>query len=104
MPCFSHQVFPYTPTLPAAYAIETINNLLGRLPIFGICLGHQLLALALGAKTYKLKFGRHGANHPVKNLRIAKIETATLMPPPSCHPERLVLRSLGEGGSEGSRL
>jgi carbamoyl-phosphate synthase small subunit len=55
---------------PAAvtYAIETIRNLLGKLPIFGICLGHQLSGLALGAKTYKLKFGHRGANHPVKNL------------------------------------
>jgi carbamoyl-phosphate synthase small subunit len=43
-------------------------------PIFGICLGHQLLALALGGRTYKLKFGHHGANHPVKNLKTGKIE------------------------------
>ena len=55
---------------PAAvtYAIDTIKNILGKLPIFGICLGHQLSALALGAKTYKLKFGHRGGNHPVKNL------------------------------------
>jgi carbamoyl-phosphate synthase small subunit len=50
------------------YAIEMIQGLLGRKPIFGICLGHQLLALALGASTYKLKFGHRGANHPVQNL------------------------------------
>jgi carbamoyl-phosphate synthase small subunit len=59
---------------PVSYAIKTIQELLGKVPIFGICLGHQLLALALGAKTYKLKFGHRGANHPVKNLRMGKIE------------------------------
>lgn len=56
------------------YAIETIRSLLGQLPIFGICLGHQLLCLALGGSSYKLKFGHHGANHPVKNLRSGGIE------------------------------
>jgi carbamoyl-phosphate synthase small subunit len=61
---------------PAAvdYAIENIRKLLGKIPIFGICLGHQILALALGARTYKLKFGHHGANHPVKNLKNGQIE------------------------------
>jgi carbamoyl-phosphate synthase small subunit len=61
---------------PAAvtYAINTIRDLLGKLPIFGICLGHQLLGLALGGKTYKLKFGHRGANHPVKNLDTGAIE------------------------------
>jgi len=48
--------------------------LLGKLPIFGICLGHQILGLALGGRTYKLKFGHRGANHPVKNLDTGKIE------------------------------
>lgn len=54
---------------PAAvdYVIKTVRGLVGKLPIFGICLGHQILGLALGGKTYKLKFGHHGANHPVKN-------------------------------------
>ena len=50
------------------YAIETVRCLLGKLPIFGICLGHQILGLALGGRTYKLKFGHHGANHPVKHM------------------------------------
>jgi carbamoyl-phosphate synthase small subunit len=61
---------------PAAvtYAINTIRDLLGKVPIFGICLGNQLLGLALGGKTYKLKFGHRGANHPVKNLDTGAIE------------------------------
>lgn len=56
------------------YLIETIQNLIGKKPIFGICLGHQILGLALGGKTYKLKFGHHGGNQPVKNLLTNKIE------------------------------
>ncbi len=59
---------------PVTYAVQTIKELLDYRPIFGICLGHQLLALALGAKTYKLKFGHRGANHPVKNLMTGKVE------------------------------
>lgn len=59
---------------PISYAIKNIKNLIGKIPLFGICLGHQLLALALGGKTYKLKFGHHGANHPVKNLESGAIE------------------------------
>ena len=54
--------------------IKTIQALKGTLPIFGICLGHQLISLACGAKTYKLKFGHHGGNHPVKDLRTGLIE------------------------------
>ncbi|MBI4429290.1 MAG: glutamine-hydrolyzing carbamoyl-phosphate synthase small subunit [Ignavibacteriales bacterium] len=61
---------------PAAvkYAIQNIKKLIGKKPIFGICLGHQLLGLALGGKTFKLKFGHRGANHPVKNLLTGGIE------------------------------
>lgn len=54
--------------------IETVRNLIGRVPIFGICLGCQLIALASGAKTYKLKFGHRGGNHPVVNLSTGKVE------------------------------
>ena len=64
---------------PAAvtYAIENVKKLIGRKPIFGICLGHQILALAAGAKTFKLKFGHRGANHPVKNLLNETVEVTS---------------------------
>jgi len=59
---------------PVQYAVRTVKALLGRVPIFGICLGHQILGLALGGKTHKLKFGHHGGNHPVKNLSTGQVE------------------------------
>jgi carbamoyl-phosphate synthase small subunit len=59
---------------PVTYGIETARALLGYRPMFGICLGHQILGLALGGKTYKLKFGHRGANQPVKNLITGKVE------------------------------
>lgn len=64
---------------PAAvtYAVSTIRELLGKQPIFGICLGHQLLALSLGARTYKLKFGHRGLNQPVKDLKTGRVEITT---------------------------
>jgi carbamoyl-phosphate synthase small subunit len=61
---------------PAALqsGVENLRDVLGETPVFGICLGHQLLGLALGCETYKLPFGHHGANHPVRNLRTGRIE------------------------------
>jgi len=56
------------------YTIETLRHLVGKVPIFGICLGHQLLSWALGARTYKLKFGHRGSNHPVRNQATGKVE------------------------------
>ncbi len=59
---------------PLEYAIEAIRGVLGRTPVFGICLGHQLLSLACGAKTFKLKFGHRGSNQPVMNVETGRVE------------------------------
>jgi carbamoyl-phosphate synthase small subunit len=59
---------------PLEYAQENIRELQGKTPMFGICLGHQLFGLALGGKTYKLKFGHHGGNHPIMNHQTGKVE------------------------------
>jgi carbamoyl-phosphate synthase small subunit len=59
---------------PVDYAVQAIRDMMGRVPVFGICLGHQLCGLALGGKTYKLKFGHHGGNHPVRNNTTGKVE------------------------------
>ena len=61
----------------APYAATTVRELLGKLPIFGVCMGHQILALALGAKTYKLKFGHRGGNHPVLDRTTTKVEISS---------------------------
>lgn len=82
---------------PAAVTkgIETVRGLLGKKPIFGICLGHQLLAHALGGKTFKLKFGHRGLNHPVKDLETGKIEITT-----QNHGFAVDPGSLGAGGRQ----
>ncbi|MDC0946743.1 carbamoyl phosphate synthase small subunit, partial [Nitrospinaceae bacterium] len=61
---------------PAAvpYAIDNVKTILGKVPVFGICLGHQILSLALNGKTYKLRFGHHGGNQPVLDVKSGKIE------------------------------
>ncbi len=95
------------------YAIETIQGLLGKTPVFGICLGHQLLGQALGAKTFKLKFGHRGANQPVLNRRTGAVEittqnhgfaidSATL--PPDAEPTHVNLNDQSNEGLRCDRL
>lgn len=69
-------LFSNGPGDPSAvpYAVETVKEILGKVPVFGICMGHQLLGQALGGKTFKMKFGHHGGNHPVRNLRSGRVE------------------------------
>ncbi|CAL2262762.1 unnamed protein product [Prunus armeniaca] len=69
-------LFSNGPGDPSAvpYAVETVKEIIGKVPAFGICMGHQLLGLALGGKTFKMKFGHHGGNHPVRNLRSGHVE------------------------------
>jgi carbamoyl-phosphate synthase small subunit len=56
------------------YLVDSVRGLIGRVPIFGICLGHQIIGLAAGGRTYKLPFGHHGANHPVRDLATGRVE------------------------------
>jgi carbamoyl-phosphate synthase small subunit len=70
---------PGDPAATGAYAVPMIRDILARdLPVFGICLGHQMLALALGARTVKMNHGHHGANHPVKDLETGKVEITSM--------------------------
>ncbi|GLU20380.1 hypothetical protein SLE2022_365830 [Rubroshorea leprosula] len=69
-------LFSNGPGDPSAvpYAVETVKEIIGKVPVFGICMGHQLLGQALGGKTFKMKFGHHGGNHPVRNLQNSCVE------------------------------
>lgn len=98
------------PADPAAlpYAVETIRGLLGRVPLMGICLGHQLLALALGARTARLPFGHHGCNHPVQRLADGAVEITSqnhnfVVVEETLDPNvaRVTHRSLNDGSVEG---
>ena len=93
---------------PCEYAVEAIAELLAkRVPLFGICLGHQLLSLASGARTTKMKFGHHGANHPVQDLQSGQViitsQNHGFAVDESSLPENLVAthRSLFDGSLQG---
>jgi carbamoyl-phosphate synthase small subunit len=92
------------------YLVESVRGLVGRTPIFGICLGNQILGLALGGKTYKLKFGHHGANHPVRDLATGRVEITAQNHGFSVDPASVAKLGLDEthvnlndGTSEGMR-
>ena len=92
------------------YLVESVRGLVGRTPIFGICLGNQILGLALGGRTYKLKFGHHGANHPVRDLSTGRVEITAQNHGFSVDPASVAKLGLDEthvnlndGTSEGMR-
>jgi carbamoyl-phosphate synthase small subunit len=96
---------------PVAYGIEAARRFVDTLPVFGICLGHQILGLACGGKTYKLKFGHRGANHPVKNLETGQVEITSqnhgfCIEPSLFESDEYVLthRNLNDGTVEGFRM
>jgi len=95
---------------PVDYAVRNIRDMMGRVPIFGICLGHQLTGLALGGKTYKMKFGHHGGNHPVMNLETQRVEITAhnhgfAVDPDSLNANEVILthRNLNDDTLEGLR-
>jgi carbamoyl-phosphate synthase small subunit len=79
---------------PLSYAIKNVRGLLGKKPIFGICLGHQIMGLALGGRTYKLKFGHHGGNHPVLNIERKQVEITAQNHGFAVDPESLNLNDI----------
>ncbi len=92
------------------YLVDTVRGLIGKAPIFGICLGNQILGLAFGGQTFKLKFGHHGANHPVKDLLTGRVEITSqnhgfAVDPKSVEKAGLVEThtNLNDGTSEGMR-
>jgi carbamoyl-phosphate synthase small subunit len=93
----------------APYVAEAMRGLLGRVPVFGICLGHQMFALAVGGRTLKMKFGHHGANHPVKDLETGRIEITSQNHSYSVDLEKargeveVTHRNLNDGTTEGFR-
>lgn len=72
-------LFSNGPGDPSAvpYAVETVKEITGKIPVFGICMGHQLLGQALGGSTFKMKFGHHGGNHPVRHLQTGRVEISS---------------------------
>jgi carbamoyl-phosphate synthase small subunit len=96
---------------PLDYAVASVRELLGQVPVFGICLGHQVLGLAAGAKTFKLPFGHHGANHPVKRVSDGAVEITSQNHGFAVDPESLrglpvekTHENLNDGTLEGFRL
>ncbi len=95
---------------PVEYAAKAVRQLAGRVPVFGICLGHQIVGLALGGRTYKLKFGHHGGNHPVMDLETGKVEITSqnhgfAVDPDSLKSSEVILthRNLNDDTLEGLR-